>query len=55
MWKMKQKILVKLQAQNPRKLQQRQNKILFMSNSKTNQPLTSKDKQTEQLKTKYNN
>ena len=44
-----QRTLGKLEAQNPRKLQQRYGKISSRSNSKTNQMFTLKDKQIEKL------
>ena len=45
-------ILRNLEAQNPRKLQQKFDKIPFRINSKTNQTFTSKGELTEQLKNK---
>ena len=50
-----QTILRKLEAQSPRKLQQRHGKIPSRSNSKTNQTFTSKDEQIEQLKNEIQN
>ena len=47
-----QRILGKLEAQNPRKLQQRHVKIPSRSNPKTNQMFTNK---LNNSKTKYNN
>ena len=49
-----QTVLGKLEVQYPRKLQQRQGKIPSRSNSKTNQTFTSKAKQLNNSKTKYN-